>query len=286
MYRRSVSEQELLLTEAEKLELVRYLEWNAEPENREYKYDFFFDNCATRIRDVFPKMIPGFQYATILPPGKITYRDIINKYFIPTPWERFGVNILLGSKIDKVMSNDEIMFLPDYLNSGLKGASAGTRKITGPEILLVPSGQALLKKDQGPFLLTTSLSIISIITLTIKPLRKIGRAIRGLIILTTGLLGCLILVMWFGTDHQACQNNFNLLWALPTNILIAFTHPKGKPRYVVVAIFLIFIALLLHFLRIQQLLFPEMLPLLMTMIVVYCSIFMETRNKNRAHANN
>ena len=143
--KRSVEEQVLLLDGNQKEHVYDFLQWNAEPENKYYKYDFFFDNCATRIRDIFPRpevFGKAFHYGHALPDGKrITFRDIINLYFYRDYWTRLGVNILLGSKIDRPMSNADIMFLPDYLRDGVGGATVNGQKIATAPAVILPGGQ-------------------------------------------------------------------------------------------------------------------------------------------------
>ena len=96
----------------------------------------------------------------------------------------------------------------------------------------------------------------------------------------TGLLGCLILVMWFATDHQGCSNNFNILWCLPLNVVVAFFNPKGKGKYALIAMILIFVSLLLHFINVQGLLLAEFGPLLIALLFIYGTIYKNSKVKN------
>ena len=280
--KRSVTEQVLLLNDAQKKEFASYLDWNAEPENAAYKYDFFYDNCATRIRDLFPEAVSKqFVYGSILPKdSKLTFRDIINRYFYATKWERFGINILLGSKIDKVMTDKDIMFLPDYLSKGIGNGTVNGQRIAAEPVTMLPGGPAKPDGVSQPFLLTCGIALLTFAGLSVKKLRVLGKLMSALLLVVTGLLGCLILVMWFATNHQGCSNNFNLLWALPTNVIIAFANPKGKGRYALVAIGMIFITLLLDILRIQQLIMMEFMPLFLSLLFVYGNIYRKSIAKN------
>jgi hypothetical protein len=279
---RKVEEQVLLLDWKQTEHIDYFLRWNAEPENKYYKYDFFFDNCATRIRDIFPRpevFGKNFHFGMALPKGKpVTFRDIINRYFYNFHWTRTGVNILLGSRIDKVMTNKDIMFLPDYLRDGLDGATVNGRKITGNKAVLLPGNPPPPTGIDGPLLLTISIAILTITGLSIKRLAILGKIMSMLLLFVTGLLGCLILVMWFGTDHQGCSSNFNILWCLPTNLVIAFFNPKGKGKYALVAMLLILVTLLLHVLGIQGLII-EFIPLLLVMFFIYGFIYRKSRIK-------
>ncbi len=281
--KRSVEEQVLLLNGQQKLKMRDFLNWNAQPENKFYKYDFFFDNCATRIRDVFPSEdVYGkdFKYAEVRPAGKsLTFRDIINSYFYRDYWTRMGVNILLGSKIDKVMTNSDIMFLPDYLRDGLKGATVKGNPVATPPVVLLEGGKMPPPGINPAFLLTLALAALSILGIMVKRLQLLGKIISTLLLTVTGLLGCLILVMWFATDHQGCSNNFNILLFLPTNLLLVFTKAKGKGRYALIAMLLILLVFLLHIFHIQGLLLPEFAPLMLALLFVYAGIYKRSLNQ-------
>jgi hypothetical protein len=271
---RKVEEQVLLLDEAKMEEIKTFLEVNTLPENRYYKYDFFFDNCATRIRDIFPKSLgKSFAYSSVLPAGyQPTFRDIINQYFYRKHWDRLGVNILLGSKIDVVMTNMDIMFLPDYLRDGVAAATVNGTKMARPAVVLLPGNAKQPAGLNEGMALTVGLLLLTILGLTVKKLRMLGNVMSRLLLFVSGLLGCLMLVMWFATDHQGCSNNFNVLWALPLNVIVAFMSFRRKDKYAVVAMLLILVSLLLHVLKIQALI-PELLPVLLALLLIYGYIY-------------
>lgn len=277
---RSVQEQELLLDGAQKENIYAYLQWNSQPEHKNYKYDFFFDNCATRIRDIFPKNLnPGFTFGRAIPvDSRLTFRDIMNKYFYCRPWERVGCNLLLGRKIDKVMSNEDIMFLPDYLRDGVAGATVNGRKISRAPIVILP-GQVPPPGFNWPLVLTSFAALLTIIGLTVRSLRWLSKIMTTSLLFVTGLLGCLMLVMWFCTDHQACSDNFNILWMLPTNIIIAFFNPKGKGKYALIALILIFVSLILHVFKVQALVVED-LPLMLALLFIFGTIYKRSINTN------
>ena len=279
-YGRSVQEQVLLIPSNKKDEINNYLRINALPENRNYKYDFFFDNCATRLRDIFPSALGNdFAYGKALPATKeYTFRDIINEYFYRKHWERIGVNILLGSKIDQIMSNTDIMFLPDYLRDGLAKATLKGKQIATPPQLLLDGSPHVPAGANVPMLLTSLLLVFALVGITIPKFRIAGRIANFLILFSTGLLGFIILTMWFATDHQGCSNNFNLLWALPLNIVVAFARPKGRSRYSLIAIVLILVSFILHFAKVQCII-PELWPLLLALLIVHFSIFRHNTTK-------
>ncbi|MGN6567582.1 MAG: Lnb N-terminal periplasmic domain-containing protein [Flavipsychrobacter sp.] len=277
---RKVEEQVLQLTGEQKQDIYNYLEWNTLPANMYYKYDFYFDNCATRIRDIFPNTIKGdFKFGQTIPHGKrISYRNITDQYLYQKHWERLGIDILLGSTVDKPMTNEGAMFLPDYLRDGVKGATVNGKRISTDPVTILPGSYSASAGINQPFILMCVIAIITIAGLYFPNLKLLGNVMSSLIILITGLLGVLILFMWFGTDHKACQDNFNLLWALPTNIILAF-RSRGRSKYALVAIFLLLISLVLHVLKIQELPLLELSPLLLTMLFIYGTIYRRGKTK-------
>ncbi|MEO5581099.1 MAG: DUF4105 domain-containing protein, partial [Saprospiraceae bacterium] len=107
---RIVYEQKFNLTREQKSQLFRDLQINAQPANRAYKYDFFWDNCSTRIRD---KIDHVFNQSITYPvrPG-IPFRDYLHRYLVYSPWSRFGIDLILGMPTDAIAQTREAMFLP------------------------------------------------------------------------------------------------------------------------------------------------------------------------------
>lgn len=121
---RGVAEQVLQLTLTEKEKVRQFLETNLLPENRSYRYDFLFDNCATRVRDIFPKVLgPAFSFGPVLGNTTVSYRSVIDQYLENKHWERLGIDLVLGSPVDKQMTERTALFLPDYLCKAFQGAS-------------------------------------------------------------------------------------------------------------------------------------------------------------------
>ncbi|MBA3829138.1 MAG: DUF4105 domain-containing protein [Taibaiella sp.] len=273
--KRPVQEQILQITGKEKQQIDSFLKWNAQPDNKYYKYDFYFDNCATRIRDIFPTTLgPSFHYGNILPTGRsLSFRDISDQYLYKRHWERFGIDILLGSRVDKIMSNADIMFLPDFLRNGVASATVNGKKIAADPQTILPGTDEQAGGVNQAFIVMLLVFLLTLAGLMVPSLRVLGKIMTFLLLFITGLLGWLILFMWFGTDHQACQNNYNVLWALPTNLILAYLNKRNKNKYAVLGIILILISLLLHVLHIQKLPLLELMPLLLSLLMVYGTIY-------------
>lgn len=280
---RSIEEQVLNLKPAEKHAMQDFLVWNVRDENKYYKYDFFFDNCATRIRDIFPKALGAdFEFDKTLPENStMTFRDLMDIYFYKTHFERLGCNLLLGSRIDAVMTNYNVMWHPFYLRDAVSGATSDGRVIAGEAETVLEMPPRTPAGPNWPFIILVLVSILTISGLIIPQLRVLGNIMSFLLLFVTGLLGCLMLVMWLWTDHQGCQNNYNVLWALPTNLFLAFLPKRNKSRYAMVAIILIFVSLLLHILNVQGLPLLELSPLLLALLFVFSSIIRKKTHEAR-----
>lgn len=111
---RRVVEQELNLKEHEATALFEYLLWNAQPENRDYQYNFYFDNCATRPRDLIEEYTGGIEYQ--MDEGSLpTFRQAIRGKSHTAAWYTMGADLCLGWHTDRQMSVRDAAFLPDYL---------------------------------------------------------------------------------------------------------------------------------------------------------------------------
>jgi hypothetical protein len=115
-YRRSkrgIREQVLNLSNQEKYQIIQLLEENYKPENRKYKYEFFYDNCSSRLRDVIKKVFgENINFYQSPKSNKFTFRETIHLYLESFPWLKLGIDLVLGKKIDKLVSNENLMFLP------------------------------------------------------------------------------------------------------------------------------------------------------------------------------
>jgi hypothetical protein len=273
---RPVTEQVLDLSCAEKEMIRQFLQRNYLPENRDYKYDFLYDNCSTRISDIFEKTLgPGWEMSNIIPEEGLTFREIINRYLKDKPWERLGINIMFGKSTDEAMTNRQIMFLPDYLMKGAYSSRLNGKPFVAKEaVLYTPqnSSRANYPFYLHPLLWLTLLAVV-VILLSFNRQAKASRVIlpwvdRCLFFLT-GLLGCFLLFMWFGTDHKVCRWNYNLFWAFPFNLLFSFYLPRrsrGVKRYAALVLLMNLFLLLSWFVLPQQML-PDFIPVIAMLAV-------------------
>jgi len=231
---RSVTEQVLQLSCAEKIKLINALWKNTEKENKFYPYHFYADNCTTRAGDMLINHIDtSIQFKDIRPqPGISTYRQLIHSYMNSSgqAWNRFAIDVLLGNHLDEAMSNKQAMFLPDYLMKGFDSATLRQHQVVSETNLLLPSGQQENTTFFTPVSLFSMILFVMIVLsfLPAKTAGKIAGILDSLFFLLTGLLGLLMLVLWIVRVDAVCRNNYNLLWALPTHIIIAFVINRQK----------------------------------------------------------
>jgi hypothetical protein len=280
--KRNVQEQVLQLDEAHTKAFVAYLENNIKPEHKDYKYDFLFDNCATRVRDIFPKVLgQEFYFGDILNNKKISYRGIINQYLVNKHWERFGINLLLGSRIDSLMTDEGTMFLPDFVHKGLVHAKFQGNHVVKEELTLLKHPTVMTRKLNGPLWMMIGILVLTILSFHIKAFRYLKPVIKFAVLFITGLLGVFMLFMWLGTNHQSCADNYNILWAVPFNLVIAFLAHKKKfwlRIYALAAISLLIVAMAVHVIGFQQLPLIELSPLMLCLMYIYIDMYKQNVN--------
>ena len=244
---RGMTEQVLNLTCNEKQKMFHLLLQNLMGENKFYKYDFLFDNCTTRLRDLLERSVDTAARFPAIINKPATFRQFIFEYmdYNDNQWVKLGMDILLGNKTDAVMNNREVMFLPDYLMKGFdKGSIGGKQIVTSTNNILNRSASHKQTNFLTHPLFIFSVLLFAIVLLSFSKNNSLQRSLfgfDGFLFFTTGLTGCLILFMWFGTDHMVCRNNYNLLWALPTHVVAAFfIHTKkswAKKYFLITALF-------------------------------------------------
>jgi hypothetical protein len=225
---RSVAEQTLQLTCEEKSQLVAALAENAKESNRFYGYHFYADNCTTRARDIIIKNTGAVAFKNILPPGHFTFRQLIHTYLDKGGqyWNKLGIDILLGSNLDKEVNNGQAMFLPDYLLKGLDSATLNGHPLVAQknDILVASPKQESGGIQLTPFLVFTLLFLV-VAVLSFNKARRANVLIRvfdTIFFLVLGLTGILLLTLWIVRVDTVCRNNFNILLALPTHAIIIF----------------------------------------------------------------
>lgn len=276
---RTVKEQTLNLSQSEKLQLFDFLLNNTKPENKYYLYDFFYDNCATRIKDVINN---GLNDHLIFsePEGFTpkTFRQLIHSNLNQNSWGSFGIDIALGSVIDKKATDEEHMFLPKFIYTFFDTATFSN---SGKP--LVKQSRILFKKRNKSIsssFLTSPLMIFGVIGLLIIIItyrdyknNKQSKWLDIVLFAITGFIGIFILLLWFATDHSATANNYNLLWAFPINLFVIgqlYKKPTKKWFVKYLKFLVILLCLMtLHWIIGIQIFAIGLIPLLFALLVRY-----------------
>ena len=232
--KRGITEQILNYTEAEKRNIKNILVENIKEENKYYQYDFFKDNCTTRLRDILQKNHTPIPAMPAVMPTTFTYRNAIHQYLDKGKmyWGKLGIDILLGAKTDAVMTNNEQEFLPDNLMKALDATKNTPIVLSNKQLYDVEKVQEE-KVFFTPMVFSISLLLFFIAIHLIElrfvsppPSEGLGEALDRLLFFIIGLLGVLLIFMWFGTNHIMTKNNYNLLWASPIFLFYAFVLNK------------------------------------------------------------
>lgn len=274
---RSIKEQTLNLSAEEKQSVYTFLETNYAKNQGAYLYDFFYDNCATKIRDVIENATNGnIDYQL---PGNYedkTFRTLIQDELHPNTWGSLGIDIALGAIIDRTATPREHMFLPKNIHAFYSKATINNRQLVSNSKTIINSDT---KFKNGTFLLSPifvlSLIAILIIYITFNDHKK-QRRTKGLdafIQLILGVIGILLTLLWFGTDHTATGYNYNLLWAFPLSLIMVIQAYKAKPKkwfigYIKFCVLMLCL-LVVHWISGVQQFAPTLIPLLIALFVRY-----------------
>ena len=218
---RYIKEQVLDLNESEKILLYNILEQNIRPENRTYLYNYVYDNCATKIRDVLDNVYGGSLSFTSEPEKK-SFRQLMDLYLEKNKWGDLGIDICLGPEIDYDVSFNEEMFLPDYLFKGIENAVRDGDK----NIVSITNIINLQKEDFQSYSLSPNYIFLIFFIISIYlSFRQVKYGIKyfvfdSIYLMISGIIGCLLVYLWFFTDHLSSYN-FNIVWAMPFNIIIS-----------------------------------------------------------------
>lgn len=277
--KRWVREQVLDLDQEQKQQFFEFLENNAKRENAYYLYDPYFNNCATKLRDISRIILKdditlGDEYAS----GK-TLRQLMNNELHWNTWGSLGINIALGSILDKQASPDEYLYLPDYVYQAFK---EGTIVKNGTEVPIVKKENDILifNEKSASFKVLSPLLIFCIILMiglliTLRDIRRKKRTkwLDFSLFFITGCIGIGIVFLWFFTDHKTTPNNFNFLWAFAPNTIVSFYLLRKDvgtfvKRYILGIGILLLLMLVLWIFKVQ-LFALSLLPLLLLLGIRY-----------------
>lgn len=224
-----VVEQVLNLSQRQAESLYLQLEWLRLPQNREYRYNYVLDNCATRPRDMIEKVTGGLIYPQPAD-TTLTFRDMMRSYSGNYPWYQFGIDLALGSGIDYRLDAREQMFAPIYLMNAFQGSAfideSGHRMPLVKEKIVLFDGSESPVLPPTPWYLSPLFVAFAVfaaaVALTVKDVvrKKVSRWFDFIWFLIAGLAGCLVFFLVFVSEHEATSPNYLAFWLNPFCLVV------------------------------------------------------------------
>lgn len=239
---RGILEQELLMSSEDLERLTALLIENAEPKNATFRYHFFFDNCSVRVWEIIKKASSQGVTLPALAEHK-TFRKAIDHYLTPFPWGDWAIDMALGAPCDEQMQDKDLAFLPDSLLFLLSKAQYGSGPLCAPVAEIIPVDDSILEMEfedtsSDTFLgkvgnelfywgrelmhflpphwfFIWMLVFVALSGFWVARKGKLRTWLESAFAIFFGILGSLIVFLWFFTDHDTTHQNWNLLWAHP-----------------------------------------------------------------------
>ena len=233
-----VRQQVLNLTAGEKAAIGHAIDVNFQPENRVYRYNYFYDNCTTRARDILVGHLQGRVVYDTTNVAHPSYREMTHGYNTGHPWARMGNDMLLGVKADLPTDNAQQQFLPDNLRKDFDKAvivdSDGVRRplvlrsfwVIPPTVPVVESEFPLTPMQCATILLV----VVAGCTLYECLRRKNFWGLDALLMLADGLCGLILLAMVF-SEHPTVSLNFQILLLCPLSLVFLYPVAKALRRH-------------------------------------------------------
>ena len=228
---RRIVAHELNLDSGQKKRLVEMLFDNVRPENATYRYNYVLNNCATRPlavveRAVGDSLVFGpapFEANSSLP---VTFRNVMRSYHANYPWYQFGIDLALGSGIDRPVDSRALTFAPAELDRMLDHATAGGKQLVSRSHVIVDTAPEAGTDGPTPWYLTPicvcSLILLLAIALTVRDIRRHreSRWFDAVFFGAFGLTGCLLTFLIFVSTHEATSPNWLYIWLNPISLLV------------------------------------------------------------------
>lgn len=226
---RWVYQQELNLTPEEKAEIRAAFENNYLPANRTYRYNYFYDNCTTRPRDIILDHIKGSVVYANAKQEYPSYRELVHSMNGDAPWARFGNDLLLGVKSDKKTAHKEQQFLPlrlmeDFEHAVIKSPDGTTRPLVADSSYIVPA-TAQVSKSGFPLRPSTCAWIIFAVVIIVSASELVTKRkfwpFDTLLLILDGCVGIIIFMMFF-SEHPTTSTNLQILLFNPLPLFFAY----------------------------------------------------------------
>lgn len=274
---RGLVEQQLNFTPQQADTLLKLLEINYRDENRYYRYDFFYDNCSSRIRDIIEKAVNNNNLFEKYQAPQLTFRQHYTLYVKgQQPWSVFGIDLLLGSTTDITAPSRHAMFLPDNLKLAFDTAYITPNiKLVKHTNQLIPN--AIFENYKSWFTPLNCMIIFMILGFVIMAMPKVNKVFDVVFYSILGLLGLLLSFISTLSLHGELHSNYNILWALPTHLLVPFIKNKRFRLIYFSITALINLSLLLFWFGLPQSLHLALIPVLILIIAKSVIVVKQSR---------
>ena len=221
-----LQQQKLNLTAHEKAVITAAIYENYRPENRVYRYNYFFENCTTRARDMIVNHIDGnVEYKGQVDPS-LSFRKLIHQYNTTHRWARFGNDLLLGVQADSETNRGDQQFLPenlchDFANAEIVANDGSRRKLVAGESWVVERTRGV-GADSFPLSPMVCMSLIALVVVAVTCVERVKKAnywaLDALLMVLTGICGLILLAMVF-SQHPTVRLNLQILLLNPINLV-------------------------------------------------------------------
>ena len=235
---REVVRQTLNLNQEQKEEMYRLLVENERPDNRYYRYDFLKENCATKIPELLAQSLgESFKMSTVYDGQNLTYRSTLHEHLPLYSWSRFGIDIVLGARVDQTLSTSALIYLPNYLKSILKTSTSASQPLVRNTRIEIAKKLPKVRPSfwSSPRFILIVLVLYALLTLWMGKAKGIFNLVDRMLLLLVGSAGILLTFLNFFSEHYATVYNFSLFWANP--LLLTAVALKSKTLFQSVCLF-------------------------------------------------
>lgn len=227
---REVKEQMLNLTSAQRDSLLQFLEWNIRDENKYYRYDFLFNNCATKIIEVLEKNCKGLEMKFYEEEDKKSFRQHIHANARNSvPWIDWGMDVALGLPVDRKASAREYCFLPEFVAKSIALSRTQGASLVASEAVLIPETPRVSSSWSWLWSPNAFAIILLLCVLVLKWWQPAwSHSYYGIFFFILGIGGLVIGFEWFFTEHSVTKNNLNLLWLNPLFVFYGYALMAKK----------------------------------------------------------
>lgn len=255
-YGRAVWEQELRLSSEEKYKLLHALEDNYKPQNRVYRYNVLFDNCATKPLEKIEESTNREILLKSLSKDTPSFRDLIHLYTKNHPWSQFGIDLCLGSGADKPTTIKQRAFLPIELMKILEKTKIGSNPLTKPVKTILDEDKNSMTSSSlfipSPLTVFTTLFILLfLISIWEYKRGKSFLCINTVLFTIYGIAGCILTFLALFSHHPTVSPNYLLFLFHPLHLIfaliLAFKRFYSKKRayhytnLIILTLFIVFL---------------------------------------------